>query len=568
MDFNLLLENTNFSEKHFKELKKIRSLISKSDIILIGRELKTFVDMKFPEYRKLLEDVQISNLLFAKTIENFYESFFSKKSLNLMVNSILKIHKKWDINFVDFIQVYSVFVGKFLNLIFRKLNKEEWQLFKTVSKLLITIGEYFLIAKRTEIEIIEKDPITGLLPRYKIRQFFENLKEANKNCYGFVLDIRSFANINTVLGYEAGDTVLIHISNILKNKLKIKDNTNLFRLQGDQFFIFIESSSQEEALELIENSLESIRKNPITLPISGKLQPINLSLISVGSEVLNSCNYSCFMWTIENALSEYKKIKKSGVFILDEKVKNQCRIQRKNIQRVISAVENNRIAFAIQKIIDISTGNLFGYEALARLISVNGEIIPANLFFKGLNLYSLDEEIDKIVIDKSFKFKSATEMREILSVNVSNTLLEGNTDFLIKTAQKYKVNPNEVIVELTERQNLSLITNLPDKVNYLRKAGFKIFIDDFGVDYANFHLLEKIEVDGIKIDGKFIKGIGDNTIDREFVNFVLSIGKELGISVIAEFVEEKKILKILKEISGEINVLGQGYLFGKPEVKT
>ncbi|SNR66842.1 EAL domain-containing protein [Desulfurobacterium atlanticum] len=569
MKLNRFLESYEIRESCFETIKPLQEIITKREIISIGRELKEYIDRRFPEYRKLLKNSQISKGLFAETIYDFYKSLFSRETLILMVNSILKLHEKRGINIVDFLEVYSLFVEKLLTLLFCRLDKKDKQIYKTASKLLFAIGEYILNIRKEELKLIERDPITGVFPRYKITSFFEKYRE-EKDHYGFIVDIRNFGNINTVLGYEAGDSILVFVSNLLKENLGQNSGENVFRLQGDQFFVFVKGKNSDSIKAQLESVVDYAKKHSPTVHFQGKSRKVQIPLICVGAKLEESCEYSCFMWTLENALKEYKKLKKTGVYLLDEKVKNQCFIQRENIKQVIEAIEEKRITFALQKIFDISEKQIFGYEALARLINKHGDIVSASVFFNNLNAYSLDEEIDMIVIDKVFHFKSRAGIKENISVNVSNTLLEGNLNFLITTADKYNINPKEIVIELTERQNLSLISNLEEKIEYLKEAGFKIFIDDFGVDYANFHLLEKIKVDGVKIDGKFIRDININPIDREFVSFVLSIARTLNIHVVAEYVENREILKTLEELSSDqkVKVLGQGYLFGKPEVKT
>ncbi|OMH40517.1 EAL domain-containing protein [Desulfurobacterium indicum] len=568
-----LFQVYNFRPEDFKEIQELKKFFNSEQIAKIGKELKAEVIDKFPEYKNLLKNRGVNNELFAETISDFFNSIFEAESLTVTTSTIIKTHKNWNIKSLDFIEVYFSFSEKILSILY-DISSKHPELIKNIRKLtrlLFIIAVYFLRSScktNAEQTITAADPMTGLPSRYNIQKIFPEC--VNKDSlFAVVFDIRGFANINTYFGYEVGDSVIIYFATFLKETFLeefCKGYPNIFRLQGDQFFVLIKGT-QEKVEEKVKRFLEKIKGKPIKIPLEGDRHTLDIILISVGTNVNVCQDISNLLWILENSLREFKKTQKDGFFFIDETIKERCQRRKENVALVIKAIKENRVTFAFQKIIDLYSGDIFAYEVLARIKTKDGKLIPAGVFIDDISFYSLDGDLDKIVIEEAIKYKAKTGMKERLSINISNALLEGNVDLLERVTRENGVPPKEIIIELMERQNLTLISHLKEKIAYLKKLGFKIFIDDFGVDYANFHLIETLAIDGIKIDGRFVRNIDKKILDREFVEFVLSVARQLKVAVVAEYIENQQILKIIKDLAKDFNVLGQGYLFGKPEVK-
>ncbi|WP_457567292.1 EAL domain-containing protein [Desulfurobacterium sp.] len=570
---NELFQVYNFRPENFEEIKDLRKFFSREKISEIGKELKEETIDKFPEYKKLLNARGVNSTLFSETIKDFFDSMFDHESLAISASSIVQTHKKWNIKSLDFIEVYFSFTEKILSVLYDAAARQPELInkIKKFTRLLFIVAVYFLRTSsgtETQSTITTADPMTGLPSRYNIQRIFPDCKNKD-SLFAVVFDIRGFANINTYFGYEVGDSVIIYLATFLKETFMetfCRGYPNIFRLQGDQFLVFLKGK-QKEIETKVDKFLQKVRKKPIKIPLEGDKHALDIVLISVGTAVNVCSDISSLLWILENSLREFKKTKKEGFFFIDETVRQRCRKRKENVALVIKAIKENRVTFAFQKIIDLYTGDTFAFEVLARIRTSDGKLIPAGVFIDDISFYSLDGDLDRIVIEEAIKYKALSGMKEKLSLNISNALLEGNVDFLEKVTLKNGVSPEEIIIELMERQNLSLISHLEEKITYLKSLGFKIFIDDFGVDYANFHLIETLSIDGIKIDGRFVKNIDKKVLDREFVEFVLSVAKQLNVSVVAEYIENEQILKTIKDIARDFKVLGQGYLFGKPEVK-
>ncbi len=123
--------------------------------------------------------------------------------------------------------------------------------------------------------------------------------------------------------------------------------------------------------------------------------------------------------------------------------------------------------------------------------------------------------------------------------------------------------PSRITFEILE--NITIFKNskkITQQLNELRGMGFKIAIDDFGIENSNFGRLLEINIDFIKLDGIFIKNLKHNKRNRTITKAIVNLAKTLKIETVAEFVEDEEVYEIVKECGIDY---AQGYYIGKPE---
>ena len=223
-------------------------------------------------------------------------------------------------------------------------------------------------------------------------------------------------------------------------------------------------------------------------------------------------------------------------------------------------LKNGEITPFYQPIIDNKTGQIIKFEALARVI-LNGKIIPPSEFINESKKAKVYEQITKVMINKVFRdFHDIKEFS--VSINVSNQ--DVFSERIFRTIEKGLKNlnyPENIVFEITESGKIPNYEQLRIFTNMVKKYNAKISIDDFGTDYSNFTHLKNIDADFLKIDGQFIKNINTEKRDYLIVEALVSICRELGVKIIAEYVENKQVFDV-------VNCLGvgysQGYHFGAP----
>lgn len=228
---------------------------------------------------------------------------------------------------------------------------------------------------------------------------------------------------------------------------------------------------------------------------------------------------------------------------------------------------NNELYLQYQPVMDIKTGFICGFEALARLRTKKlGPVSPVE-FIPLAEKTKLILPIGEKVIIQAFSFLNrltAQGYNDIaVSINISaiQLLNPGFTGRLLELVREMQVNPENVAIEITESVFVSDFDYINNIIGKLRAAGFRIAIDDFGTGYSSLAREEELAVDCIKIDKHFIDKLLGQDLSKVITGNIISISHKLGHCTIAEGVEHEKQLQHLKEYGCD---RVQGYLISKP----
>jgi len=215
-----------------------------------------------------------------------------------------------------------------------------------------------------------------------------------------------------------------------------------------------------------------------------------------------------------------------------------------------------------QPIYDIHNKKIIKYECLARG-RVDGKVIAPYKFLNAAERLELTTNITRMMVEKSFEFFQYNTYKFSINVTGADLLDTRFTDFLNLKIKRYEIDPTRVTFEILENVTTYSSTNtILESLDEIKSLGFKLAIDDFGVENSNFSRLLEIDLDYIKIDGLFIKNILVSEKDKKIVLAIVGLAKTLGVETIAEFVETKEVLDVLRECGVDH---AQGYYIGKPK---
>ncbi len=392
------------------------------------------------------------------------------------------------------------------------------------------------------------DSLTGLSNRYALFNITQDLTKFHVA----ILDISAFKDINDTYGIEIGNKVLKELSKkyayyILDTKLA------LFRLSSDEMVILNPDTMNEDEftatigqiIHKIEHETFYFNDDSIEINISihsgisflskHALEKANIALICAKERHLD---YMVFN------LQDYNKKSQSNSIQIISKIKH--------------ALENFGIIVHYQGITD-SNGKIIKYEALVRMRDAD-KIISPFVFLDISKKTKYYQEITKTVIFmalEEFKDRAESISINLCAEDLSNT----KTKDFIKEKLSLCKNPQQVIFELVESEDIHSIPELNEFISYIKSTGAKIAIDDFGTGYSNFAYLMDLEPDYIKIDGSLIKNIDHDERSKRIVNTIVKFAKGLDIKVIAEFVHSKEVLDICLDLGVDEF---QGYYFSEP----
>jgi|GEM_PF-1300937 len=568
MEFKKLLEFYGFKEEDAEKIRRLIPYLSEEDKKIIAEETKSFVFKHLPRSAKLLEELGVKGA-FSGTIEkfitkilNFEDEFFA------YVETVAKTHISASISPEDFLKDYA----QFSKLLFDRLNPPP-ELAESLKNLAFVI---LLVAVFIGLSFIEKaeslreyDPVTGLTAKIKLVR--ETLDIAENSRSLILLDIDGFKELNLNLGYGAGNSVLAIFSSHLRLRFPASYIT---RLQNDEFFIATPLPVGDARKELFSIQRQLIEQ-PIEVPtpygterlrIEFKAVILNAKLFSSSSSS-SSSSFDILMWILYNGLK--KTFAEEKIKIISKKEFDEFISNRALLLELLFALSTKNVKLARQKVVNVFTGKLLFYEVLARIVTKEGKLISPGCFISLIEDTNLERKLDRTVVSKLFDYISRNEGEEKYSVNLSTAFMRDDFYWFLTKLEEYKIPPERVIVEITERGDIFELPGIEEKMKLLRERGIKVFLDDYGVKFSNYSTLRKLEVSGIKIDGSIVAEIGNNPCDALFIDSVMKFARMRDLFVVAEYIENGNQLEKIKSLAEEDKfpiMYGQGFYWHKPEI--
>ena len=406
-----------------------------------------------------------------------------------------------------------------------------------------------------ELEKIEwdfyKDQLTSLDNRFALLEYIK----LNSRLNVFVINIDNFNNINNAYGYVVGDEILVIIAKHLQ-LLKPK-NAKLFRFDGDEFvFIVNDFFNFRELKEFSESILSFFNQTEIELDHDDIIVKISVTIgVAMGNGII-TLNHAAA------AVHEARLYKKSSYKIFETK-SEYAKKQQENIywiNKIRGAIEDEKLLGFFQPIRNNKTKKIEKFECLARIDDDGGLVSPIR-FMEACKMTGTLSLITRRIVTNAFKVFSGTDYEFSINITSNDINLGYLEEFLLLNVKKYNVDPSRVVLELLEDIVTLTESNMLDQINSLRKRGFKVALDDFGVENSNFSRLLELNPDYLKIDGLFIKDILENKKSELIVETIVHLCKRQGIKIIAEYIHNEVVLQKVEAMGIDYS---QGYFIGEP----
>ncbi|MFP4487507.1 MAG: EAL domain-containing protein [Campylobacterales bacterium] len=402
-------------------------------------------------------------------------------------------------------------------------------------------------------KIVKKMLLEQLHPISKLpnkKRLLSSLREKEGSL--IIIEIANYIDTNIAYGNKMAELVIKQIAEFL-DMFRCSDST-LYQVSDSRFAIFLEYKTLDDAEHMVK-IYEVVQKEHSFNALEDEYKPYLLyGIASGGDEEL----YKKALY----AVSESKKTKFEKYVIMDDIKEKEEEIKRrfKLAGKIKSILEQNNLAIYYQPIMDNRSGGIVNYECLSRL-EENNQIVMPVVFMHEAKLAGMMNIITQQVINKSFEKLANINMS--ISINLSEYDFQSGdlVNFATIKAKKYRIDPSRVTFEVVE--DISLIDSgyVIDQLLELRNFGFKLAIDDFGVDKSNFYKIQNINIDSIKIDGSFIKNLDTSDECKRIVTAIVGFAKDCGVKTVAEYVTSKKILDIVTDFGVDYS---QGYFIGKP----
>jgi diguanylate cyclase (GGDEF)-like protein len=491
-------------------------------------------------------------------------SYFVSKKINSGYQKIITFFKhaafkkeKLDTNL--FLSEDFKILGNFANDMVESIHLEQEKLKKLNEELEYKIAEktkelqevnVFLEYKNAELEKnYFTDTLTGLRNR---NRFLKDL-DLHENVTALIYDIDGFKNINDFYGIKTGDFLLISLAKVIKDFADEK-GMNAYRLSSDEFLITLYDDTKLKNLKEFSNDFYQEFRKKEFYDETAKIK-LNVSLTSAVARGKDH-----ILSRVDVALNYAKQNKLAyAVYNEDNPLMNK---HKQNIfwrEKIQYAIDNDLVEPYFQSIVNVDNVKEKKYEALIRIIDKDHIITP----YQFLDIAKETKQyryLTRIMIEKTFK-RFENEDAEF-SINISMLDIENKetVQFLKDKIVQYHVQ-NKLILEILESEDVINSDKFLTFVDSMRILGVRFALDDFGSGYSNFAFLLKMHPRFLKIDGSLIKNIQIDKNSYSIVKTIVLFAKQLNAIVIAEFVENAEIVRVLQEL--DVHYM-QGYHFSKP----
>lgn len=417
------------------------------------------------------------------------------------------------------------------------------------------------------------DFLTGLANRTVFEEQLKksikiNQKNGNFSFSVIFINIDRFKLINSELGYQIGDKLLIYIAQKIQDCLK--NNELLARLEADEFAILLPKINEISQTINIAELLQKKLSLPINL--SGKKLTVNASMGIVSS----SENYTSIQDILRDgkrAISQAKANENKRYIMFEPNIHAEKILRSWDLERDLrTAIAKEELEIFYQPIIDLESIKIVGFETLLRWNHPQKGLILPSEFIPIAEKTGLITAIGNWLIEKVVaQIRIWLEQDEIfdnmfLSMNVSIFQLKNSEgkDLVYKLKQlivNERIKPKFLKIEITESAIIEDVEKVGNILHEIKDLGFKIAIDDFGTGYSSLASLHLLPIDSLKIHNSFLSDLQAQPYKLELIKIIINLAKNLGISLIVEGVETNNQLAILKEFNCKY---AQGYLFSEP----
>jgi diguanylate cyclase (GGDEF)-like protein len=376
------------------------------------------------------------------------------------------------------------------------------------------------------------------------------------------IDLDRFKIINDSLGHDAGDLLLVEIANRLRHTLRSSDV--VARLGGDEFVVVLEETAERHDVEEIARNLLSVLSQPLQL--SGHECH---TTASIGIAMYPSDGHDVQTLTKNADMAMYlaKDDGKNGFRFFTKEIKTQS-IERLTLETALRhALERHQFALHYQPKVDLASGQITGVEALLRWTHPELGVLPPMQFIPLAEETGLIVPIGRWVLKEACAQNMAWQRRGLrplsMAVNLSPRqfadpqLLQDIDEALAASGMP----PVLLQLEVTESMVMRNVSRAVKVLDAIQSRGIRLAIDDFGTGYSSMSLMKQFPIDTIKIDRSFVRDLPRDSEDQAIAQAIISMGKALGMTVIAEGVETIEQETFLRNHACDEM---QGYLFSKP----
>ncbi|HEX7982407.1 MAG TPA: EAL domain-containing protein [Duganella sp.] len=371
-----------------------------------------------------------------------------------------------------------------------------------------------------------------------------------------LVDLDHFAETNDALGHQFGDMLLIAVAGRLQSELG--GQLTVARIGGD-IFCLVGDSTQVNPGKILALFQRAFSIDGQDVQLSATLGLVRLAEHEgSGADALKDADI---------ALKRAKTQQRAGHFYFSRSMGVEIRERVRMMHALRTAFGQNQLFVVYQPQIDLTTRRPVGAEALLRWQTPDGKFISPDRFipiaeYSGL-IIDLGEWVMRTACRELVDLRKAGHHDFMMSINVSQVQFRHPhfLDMLRRALEDTQAPPQYIELEITESMAMEEPDMLIKMLGQIKQTGVSIAIDDFGTGFSSLSYLQRLQIDRLKIDRAFVTEITGSARGSSIAEMVIQLGRNLGLSVIAEGVEDERQAQILQALGCP---LAQGFLFARP----
>ena len=440
-----------------------------------------------------------------------------------------------------------------------------WQRYKALNSELATHREAELQARH----LADMDDLTGSLNRrsfaLKLEELLATRCTGDRAIAAIAIDLDNFKQVNDINGHAAGDKVLCECAERIAKLLP--EGGYLARLGGDEFICAVpyHLHSPDRIDHLVMRMVEQVAR-----PVLHQANAIDIT-VSIGiagsphlSAEINQTPAQDLMHKADIAMYHAKKQGKNRFYWFEPPMENELRFRNDLEAGIRRGIENDEFVPYYEQQIDLDTGEIAGFEMLARWESPEMGLVNPDIFIPIAEEIGVIAELSERLIARAFEDAKQWDPNITLSVNISPVQMRDPwfAQKILKMLVKHRFPANRLEIEVTEtclHENIGMVRSM---ITSLRNQGVRISLDDFGTGYASLSQLRTLPFDRLKIDRSFIRELKNKGQSDQLVEAIISMSDGLKMPITAEGIEDEEVANALKRWA---HLKGQGYHYGRPE---
>ncbi|MFW2524325.1 EAL domain-containing protein [Aliarcobacter butzleri] len=418
-----------------------------------------------------------------------------------------------------------------------------------IAKLLQAMSQSIIYYELKELFV---DKLTNLPNRNRLKK---DLNQTDDVLMAF-FDIDGFLTLNDLFGEEIGDGILVELSYKLKEHFPANEYS-VYKLDVDKFVVVAVNSgkSVEEFYKYTKSFINKIENQSFLV----NENEIDINLTVGVSHANGALAYKYAQRTITYARTKLRKIMiYNDSFNIHQSFENNI----KWLKQLKNGFKENKFQAYFQPIVDTQTKEIYKYEALIRYIDENGNEVGPYNFLDIAKKTKQYPNIIKVILKDALKLIKEKNKKVSINISYADISNKNTTKYIYDFLTAQSIEHTKLLsFEILESEEIVDFEEVSKFISEVKKFECIVGIDDFGAGYSNFHLLSKLKISFIKIDGSLIQNIHNSKDLEIIVRTISNIAKEFNVKTVAEFVANEEIYNKVKELNIDYS---QGFYFDKP----